>query len=249
MILITGDTHGMGIRVNEWEQITNEEDYVIVTGDFGYLFYKSNESWRAFRRIFRNIKCTILFIDGNHENFDWLNSFDVDTWNGGKVHKILGNKVIHLMRGQVYNICGKTFFTFGGGRSVDVTGGILEPDDPDLELKRMESYMNGKHIRINHVSWWKEEMPTEEEKEEAIKNLEKHNYTVDYVLTHAMGSQWLDRLSLELGIRYMEPDNLTDWLETIESKIHFEKWYFGHYHLDKKLDNKHEALYYNIAKA
>ena len=49
----------------------------------------------------------MLFIDGNHENFDKLNSYPVETWCGGKVHKIRNN-VIHLMCGEVYCIEGNT---------------------------------------------------------------------------------------------------------------------------------------------
>ena len=52
---------------------------------------------------------TICFCDGNHENFDLLNSYDVSVWNGGKVYIIKQNKagepkVIHLMRGKVYEM-------------------------------------------------------------------------------------------------------------------------------------------------
>lgn len=57
----------------------------------------------------------MLFIDGNHENFDKLYSYPVETWYGGKVHKI----VIHLMRGEVYSIEGSSIFVMDGGYSID----------------------------------------------------------------------------------------------------------------------------------
>lgn len=44
--------------------------------------------------------------------------------------------VIHMMRGQVFKIDGKSIFTFGGARSHDIDGGILEPDDPDYKKKK-----------------------------------------------------------------------------------------------------------------
>ena len=49
---------------------------------------------------------TTLFVDGNHENFDRLYDYPVEEWHGGKVHKIRSS-VIHLMRGQVFEIDGK----------------------------------------------------------------------------------------------------------------------------------------------
>ena len=53
-------------------------------------------------------------MDGNHENFELLDDYPVSRWHGGKVH-FIKESVIHLMRGQIYTIDGKTFFTFGGG--------------------------------------------------------------------------------------------------------------------------------------
>lgn len=62
------------------------------------------------RNILRGLPVTTLFIDGNHENFEQLNSYGVDTWNGGKVH---------FIEGQVFCIDGIKFFTFGGAHSID----------------------------------------------------------------------------------------------------------------------------------
>ena len=39
-------------------------------------------------------------------------------------------------------------------------------------------------FRINHWSWWKQELPSDEEMEEGRQNLEKHNYEVDFIVTH-----------------------------------------------------------------
>lgn len=57
-------------------------------------------------------------IDGNHENFDMLEDYPDDFWNGGRVHFISDN-IFHLARGQVFEIDGLTFFTFDGGNSID----------------------------------------------------------------------------------------------------------------------------------
>ena len=62
------------------------------------------------------------------------------------------------MRGQVFNIEGKVFWTFGGASSHDIRDGILEIDDPRLRQWR---YDYEKQYRVNHVSWWKEELPSE----------------------------------------------------------------------------------------
>lgn len=53
-------------------------------------------------------KYTVLFIDGNHEDFQKLYNYPVEIWNGGRVHKIRKN-VIHLMRGEIYRLMGTPF--------------------------------------------------------------------------------------------------------------------------------------------
>ena len=91
---------------------------------------------------------TTLFIDGNHENFEQLNSYAVEQWNGGKVH-IIEDNMIHLMRGQIFTIDGLKFFTFGGAYSID------------------------KMSRAEGISWFPEEIPSREEYEEGWANLGK----------------------------------------------------------------------------
>ena len=66
----------------------------------------------------RNRGQLYLLTVSNHDNFDLLESYPVTEWNGGKVHMIT-DSVIHLMRGQVYNIDGVSIFTCGGAMSID----------------------------------------------------------------------------------------------------------------------------------
>ena len=95
----------------------SEDDYRIILGDLQVCGF-DRESEKETRETLCNLPVTVLFIDGNHENFDKLNAYPVDEWNGGKVH-IMENNIIHLMRGQVFDIDGTTFFTFGGAASID----------------------------------------------------------------------------------------------------------------------------------
>lgn len=123
--VISGDTHStldIGKNVdffNEHEGEYTKEDYLIILGDVGVYGMSPVEESNT-SKVLRELPVTVLFIDGNHENFDELNSYPVDIWNGGKVHFIEDN-IIHLMRGQVFNIEGVRFFTFGGAYSVDET--------------------------------------------------------------------------------------------------------------------------------
>ena len=143
--------------------------------------------------------------------FDRLAKYPVEEWHGGKVQKISDN-IIHLMRGQYYDIDGKTFFTMGGARSTDrgITTGT-------------EEYDRGKW-------WWDAEMPTEEEFEKAKKTLEEHGNKVDFILTHEIPFQF--RHQLGFG-----SDRMSDFLGEIKDNVDFLYWFCGHYHCDTDYSN------------
>ena len=134
MIYITGDCHSDFVRFNKEnfpeQTAMTKDDYVIICGDFGGVWDVKEESKREtwWMDWLEGRPFTTLFVDGNHENFDRLYEYPVEVWKGGKVHKIRPS-VIHLMRGQVYQIEGKKIFTFcGASTQVLLGGGMFTPD-------------------------------------------------------------------------------------------------------------------------
>lgn len=220
MIVVTGDTHGHKERLlkenisTEYE--LGEGDYIIVCGDFGYIFTNSSKESK-FLDSLENEKFNILFIDGNHENFPAIFSYPEQMWNGGHIHRIRKN-IIHLMRGQVYNIEDKKIFTMGGAYSID------------------------KAYRREGESWWPEEMPSESEYEEAKRNLKKVNYNVDYIITHAAPDDTMCIFHPE----HNEEIELNFFLEWVRENVSYKHWYMGHLHLDKSLWRQQTVLYYDV---
>ena len=229
MIYITGDTHGDHVRFTENNMGDNEwtsEDYLIVCGDFGYIF-RNNESEKEFLNYLETKPYTICFCDGNHENFPAIYSYPEEEWNGGRIHRIRKN-IVHLMRGQVYEIENKTFFVFGGAYSID------------------------KAWRAEGVSWWPEEQPTKEEFSIGIRNLEKYNFNVDYIITHTAPQAIIERLierqpwHIRASFKMNHQENkLMGDLGEILYKTNFHHWYFGHWHFDQT-DEKYTAVYFDV---
>ena len=187
-VWITGDTHGDWInRLNidsfpEQKEMT-KDDYVIICGDFGIWDNSKREKYNL--NWLDDKPFTTLFVSGNHENYDILDNLEMSEWHGGLVN-FVRKSVIHLMRGQVFNIEDKTFFTFGGASSHDISDGILEPDDPDFKEKIRQLDKNPYSLyRINHISWWQRELPSEYEMKTGLDNLKKQNNKVDYIITHS----------------------------------------------------------------
>lgn len=80
-----------------------------------------------------------------------------------------------------------------------------------------------------------------EEYHEAINNLEKANWEVDYVITHTAGDNILHRLSA-----MYRHDDFTRFLFRLEQNLEYKHWYFGHFHEDWEVDEKHTLLYQDV---
>ena len=254
MIYITGDCHGrfgrfMSGGFSCCPDLT-ENDTVIVCGDLGLLWAKG-ESFEQDCEFFAKQSFTLLWVQGNHENYNMIDEYPVEKWHGGKVRHIVRDKVILLERGQVFDIEGKRYFTFGGAQSHDISGGVLDKDDPLFEHKYNLAMGSGRPFRILNTSWWKQELPTDTEIEEARVNLESCDYKVDYVITHCASNTIQLKLEdikrMHGGLHELYAQNiLTDFFEELEGKLEYSMWYFGHYHEDMYVDTKHRLIYYDM---
>lgn len=221
MIYITGDTH-IPIDIAKLDEKLFPEqfsmtrnDFVIICGDFGGV-WDNSEIHEYYLEKLSKVPYTLLFADGNHENFDMLESFPVSDWCGGKVHFVRDN-IIHLMRGQVFVIDGKIFFVMGGAHSKDMA------------------------LRTPHVSWWEREMPDKSEMETGLKNLKEVGYDVDYIITHTAPTEIITKFYTE-----KDELPLNDYLSFIKDTVKYKKWFFGHIHRDNEFNDNIISLYDRI---
>lgn len=252
MIYITGDCHENFGRFTKRQRmklpfLLGENDYAIVCGDLGLLWCRDREFEYNLEWLSR-LPFTLLWVQGNHENYNLIAEYPVEMWHGGKVRHIVKDKIILLERGQVFNIEGYRFLTFGGASSHDVQGGILDKDSPSFKLDKRKAVRSGLPYRIRNVSWWEQELPTAEEMQECRDNLNRAGYSVDYVITHCMSSSMQDKLESYYGggARLYERDILTEFFEELEEKIQYKVWFCGHYHVNLRLNEKHMILYKDI---
>ena len=236
-IFITGDTHGWNEIRNRFHKHTmpaKQNDTVIVLGDFGMPWIAKDQKGidariqQVFEKetidILTHKPYDILFIDGNHENFDILDKLPIKNYNGAPVG-VLADNVYHLLRGQCYTIEDMTLFCMGGATSID------------------------KICRTPHVSWWPQEIPNKQERAQAIKTLKAINYQCDVILTHCPPTNELYRLSTTYDINPII-DEFENWLETeIAQKTTFKSWLYGHMHInDECKQTPYTALYNEIVQ-
>ena len=221
MIYVTGNCHGNFERFKpkyfpEQARMT-KQDIMICAGDFGGVWFGDSRDDETLDWLER-LPFTLVFVCGNHENYDALARYPVAEWRGGKVHCVRPH-VLHLMRGQIFELEGYRFFTMGGAKSHDT------------------------NHRINHISWWRQELPSDEEYIEALQNLERYNWQVDYIITHCAPT------SIALaGSRHNEADRLTDFLQEVRERATYHYWLFGHYHDNRAIDEKHILLWEQIVR-
>lgn len=251
MIYVTGDCHADWERFStsnfpEQKEMTRD-DFVIVCGDFGIWHDDQRERW--WFKWFTEKNFTLLFVDGNHENFDRLysNEFDVVDFHGGKAHRIREN-IYHLMRGYVFELCEKKVFAFGGASSHDIQDGILDQKDYKTIRQLADDYnmrtRRGEMLRINHISWWQEELPSDEEMRRGWDSLRSVSNKVDFIVSHCCPQE----IASLFSHGEYTPDKLTRYFNEIMHETDFTKWFFGHYHNNTQIMSKFIMLYEQIIR-
>ena len=221
MLYITGDTHGDFSRFKDpMLRKLKKQDALIICGDFGFIWDGSKKEQKLLKKIGK-LRYNVLFVEGSHENYDLLEQYEVSDWCGGKTRLISG-RLRQLMRGQVYTIAEKTVFAFGGGQSDNTYSDLVEGEN-----------------------WWAREIPSDEELDEGLANLEAAGGEVDFVVTYEPPSRLHDFLNDDAGDR----NHINTYLNAIFEKLAFKGWFFGKLHLNKLIPPKYYAVYDKIVAA
>lgn len=217
MIFITGDTHGDFHRVAAFcdSVPTYDEDILIILGDAGINYY---ENYRDIQNkvLLASLPITLFCIHGNHEVRPASTGLYKETnWHGGTVYREEKYpNILFAKDGEVFDFGDTKAIVIGGAYSVD-------------KFYRLE--------RSWH--WWNNEQPDEAIKSEVEQRLVGLNYKIDVVLSHTCPLKYEPTEVFISGIEQALVDRSTEeWLNTLEDKMQYRKWYCGHYHTEKRID-------------
>lgn len=226
MIYITGDTHGRFERIEAFFRRfqTSYDDILIILGDAGINF--SGARYDSLKkRLLESLPITIFAIHGNHEQRPYtLDSYKEKLWHGGTVYyEEEYPSLLFAKDGEIFDLNGKQMVVMGGAYSID------------------------KEIRLAYGwGWWEDEQPSEEIKRYVEEQLEKFGWKVDVVLSHTTPLKYEPVEVFMSGVDQSRVDKSTEeWLNHIEEKLSYQKWYCGHYHTEKKID-KLEIMFENF---
>jgi len=217
MIYITGDTHRNFKRVAAFcdtVESTNA-DILIILGDVGINYFGEPKD-DELKRLLNELPITMFCIHGNHEQRpENIDTYKESAWNGGIVYiESEFPNLIFAKDGEIYELNEKRCIVIGGAYSVD------------------------KPVRLaNNWGWWSDEQPSPEIKERVERRLDSENWDVDVVLAHTCPLKYIPREVFLSGIDQSGVDNGTEeWLDIIEDRLSYSRWYCGHYHTNKTID-------------
>lgn len=134
-VAFAGDWHGNAYWATQAIEYASahKAEVIVHLGDYGYDFYRSFRN--SVESTLRRVGLELVFVDGNHENFNWL--YDKPIEKDGR--RRISPRVHHLPRGYRWIWDDVRFLALGGAVSVD------------------------KKWRQLDVSWWTQETLTDEE--------------------------------------------------------------------------------------
>ena len=211
MIYITGDTHREFYKLHDVEK--NKDNMLIILGDVGINYYL-DERDKKLKEQLNSYNIKLFCIQGNHEERpENISTYKEIDMFGGKVFiEEEYPNLIFAKNGELYDIDNKKVLVIGGAYSVD------------------------KNYRIIYgYPWFKDEQLNKEEMDN-ILNKYKGQY-IDIVLSHTCPLKYEPTEVFMKCIDQSDVDkSMEKFLDRVEESIDYDKWYCGHYHIEKKID-------------
>ena len=216
MIYITGDTHGEFGRIEAFCRRfgTCREDVMVILGDAGINFSGGIQDMRK-KEFLEALPITVFAIHGNHERRPQaIEGYQEKVWRGGVVYQEEEYpSLLFAKDGEVFDLDGKQAIVMGGAYSID----------------KMVRLMYG-------YGWWPDEQLSEEVKRYVERRLDGLGWKVDVVLSHTVPLKYEPVEVFMAGVDQSKVDKSTEeWLDGIEDRLNYGKWYCGHYHTEKKV--------------
>jgi 3-oxoacid CoA-transferase subunit A len=216
MIYITGDTHRDFKRTAAFCDAvqSKKDDILIISGDAG-INYFGGEKDRALKRQLAEFPITMFCVHGNHEQRPETLGYLETAWNGGTVYcEPEYPNLLFAKDGEIYDFDGNRCIAIGGAYSVDKPWRLQK-----------------------NWGWFPDEQPSAEIKKRVENRLNMEGWRVDVVLSHTCPIKYLPREMFIGSVNQTTVDSSTEeWLDAIEDRLEYKKWYCGHHHVDKTVD-------------
>lgn len=226
MIYITGDKHGDFSRIAEFceEYETSTDDILVVLGDAGINYYLDDRDL-ALKEDLSQLPITLFCVHGNHEERpENIQTYLDKNWHGGMAYyEDEYPNILFASDGAIYDLDGARTIVIGGAYSVD------------------------KYYRLSQgLGWFKSEQPDEYVRSFVESQIKKAGGRFDFIFSHTCPQKFIPYEAFLPNIDDTAIDRSTEeWLDEIEAKMDYDRWFFGHFHTEKIL-GKYAIFYENI---
>ena len=216
-VYLTGDTHGRFDRVIDFcvSRAVKQENTFIILGDAGLNYFGDKRDVEN-KEALSKVPITFFCLHGNHEMRPGPGlGYELRRYHGGQVWvQSEYPNIMFAVDGEVYDFCGHACLVIGGAYSVD------------------------KYYRLARGwHWWADEQLSPEVKARVERTLAERDWRVDIVLSHTCPLRYEPVEAFLPSIDQSTVDKSTEqWLGKIERRLHYERWYCGHYHIEKEID-------------
>lgn len=231
-LLITGDKHGDYKEVERfclrWN--TSKDDLLIVLGDNGVNYYGIDDRrTRRLKDYLSALPISFFMIHGNHDQRPSLKRYAVAPENAHPLLRgacLVEEKYPSLLFAPMYG--GFRFHTVSGWKPAFVLGGAYSVD----KWFRLQMQAEG-HTGYR---WFYDEQMSDLERKEASSMIA--DFKPDIILSHTCPAKYIPYDKFLSQVDQSMVDRTTeDFLDGIEDSIPYRKWYCGHYHTDRQVDN------------
>jgi UDP-2,3-diacylglucosamine pyrophosphatase LpxH len=216
-LFVKGDIHGDLRPIIDFIQKNKlgKDDCILILGDCG-IAWRDDKIDLNFNIDLYEKSCNevqLYFIRGNHENYDILKEYE--KVNHNSIH--ISEHIIYLPDGE-YLLNGEKVLVCGGADSID------------------------RAFRVEGLSWWADEIVSKD----FIDSILGADY--NYIFTHCCPISVFNKYQTSLcTLKGLDQDKIEhkseEILEELFKKVTFKHHYFGHYHVDKQLDDKHTCVF------
>jgi len=222
MVYLTGDTHGQFDRIFSFCKRLNAslKDTMVILGDVGFNYHLNFLD--DMRKEAANKQAITWFcLKGNHEKYAGAlpNYKEVKAFGGSVYLEPEYPNILFAKDGEVY-----TFKVDGLENKILVIGGAYSVD---------------KYYRLKMgLSWFEDEQPSGTVKRIVEEKIKKYDGTFDYIFSHTCPLRFEPREWFLKGLDQSKVDKSTEvWLDKIYDQVEVKRWYCGHYHGEKLIEN------------
>lgn len=215
---------------------TSKDDLLIVLGDNGVNYWGPSRD-KKIKKYLSSLPITFFMVKGNHDQRPSLKSYSVAPEDAHPLFRgtcLREKEFPSLLFAPMYGGC--EFKTFARWKKAFVLGGAYSAD----KWYRLDMQAIG----LTGYRWFYDEQMTTHEMKEAETMLEA--FQPEFILSHTCPHTYIPRdMFLDKIDQSTVDDTMERWMDGVEAKVPYRKWYCGHWHTDRSIDRM-RFMYHDV---